>query len=69
MEKQANDDLRRYARSHLIALYEIAAKFDVSEATIYRWLREPFSTKQAAQFRKFVRELVQEHADRKKADQ
>jgi transposase len=69
MEKQANDDLRRYARARMVTLYAVAKKFGVSEATIYRWLRVRFNAKQASQFRKYVRELVQEHAERKKAEQ
>lgn len=39
-----NEDIREYMKVHNVFIWEVALAFNVSEMTIYRWLRKPLTT-------------------------
>ena len=55
-----NADLRDYAKSKGVKLYEVAQKFGVVDNTFSRWLRKEFEPEKQAQFRNFVDEIARE---------
>ena len=50
MEEQANIELRLYARRKRVPFWRIAQDYEVTELTLIRWLRKPFSEQCAEEF-------------------
>lgn len=38
-----NEDIRNFMKVHNVFIWEVALAFNVSEMTIYRWLRKPLT--------------------------
>ena len=55
-----NKDLRLYAASKGVRLWQVAEKFGITDAAFSRKLRKVFSKENAEQFRKYVDEIVAE---------
>lgn len=53
-----NIDLRLYAKGKGVPLWLIAKEMGVSEPTILRWLRVPFSQEKADEFRAIVDKIA-----------
>jgi hypothetical protein len=58
MEEQVNIELRLYARRKRVPLWRIAKDYDVTELTLYRWLRKPFSQQCADDFMRAVDKIA-----------
>lgn len=57
-----NDDLKRYARSKGVYLWQVADVLTVSEATIYRRLRHAMKDDERAAFVAAVDKITKERA-------
>ena len=55
-----NEELKRYARSQGVYLWQIADKLAMSEATVYRRLRHVISDEEHAAFVAAVHEIIEE---------
>ena len=53
-----NADLKGYAMSKGVKLYEVAEKFGVTQCTFSVWLRTEFTPEQKKKFKGFVDEIV-----------
>lgn len=58
--KQENTSVRNMARNAGVPLWKIAAALNVSEPTIYRWLRFPLSEEKINQITNAINHLSEE---------
>lgn len=56
-----NVELKLYAASKGVRMWQVAEKFGVSEVTMSRWMRKEFDEEKAKDFRKHVDELANEN--------
>lgn len=55
--KQENQELRDYAKSHGVALWQIANAYGIHAMTLISRLRKPFTNEQADRFRQIIDSL------------
>ena len=55
-----NDELRVYATSKGVRLWQVAEKFGITDAAFSRKLRKEFTKEDAEQFKKYVDEVASE---------
>ena len=53
-----NNDLKLYAASKGVRLWQVAEKFGIMDATLSRKLRKEFSQEDAAKFKAYVDEVA-----------
>lgn len=53
-----NRELKLYAASKGVRLWQVAEKFGITDAAFSRKLRKEFSTEDAEQFKKYVDEIA-----------
>lgn len=55
-----NLELKLYAASKGVKLWQVAEKFGVIDVTFSRWMRKEFEKEKADKFRQFVDEIANE---------
>lgn len=60
MDLTVNKELKLYAASKGVRLWQIAQKFGIAEMTLTRWMRKEMEKEKAEKFRKFVDEIANE---------
>ena len=58
MAKMANQDIKSYAKSKGVSLWQIGDVKGVSECTIIRWLRHELPERDKAEFIRIIDELA-----------
>lgn len=58
MIEKTNTELRRYAASKGVRLWQVAEKFGIAEITMTRWMRKKFDSEKAEKFKRFVDEIA-----------
>ena len=58
----ANQDLRLYARSKGVRLYEVAEALGISEPTMTRWLRKELDDSKRAEMIAVIDRVADKHA-------
>ena len=55
-----NDELKNYANSKKVKLWQVAEKFGVVDNTFSRWLRKEFTPERKKLFKQYVDEIAKE---------
>ena len=53
-----NNDLRLYAAGKGVRLWQVAARFGITDAAFSRKMRKPFTDDEASRFRSYVDEIA-----------
>lgn len=62
MRKSTNVKIRAALLRHGVTQYELAKKFNVSETTMYKWLRDELPEKDQQGYIEIIRQLAKEKA-------
>lgn len=58
--KRSNNDLRLYAAGKGVKLWQIAARFGITDSAFSRKMRKPFTEDEAVLFKRYVDEIASE---------
>lgn len=57
---KANEEIRQYARSKKVYLWEVAEKYPISEPQFIRWMRHEFSEQEKQRILSLIDEIANE---------
>lgn len=58
MANTKNMELKLYAASKGVRMWQVAEKFGVIDVTMSRWMRKEFDSEKAEKFKRFVDEIA-----------